>query len=558
MTLRFSSDVKLRNALTSPPPPGATFASFVLFSALAALLAMIYAGGEWWSLGGGFGFSSDAGWTRAVFARNVISGHGLSFNPGSPVAGAPAPVWVMLLALAGCAGGYLFAAKALGVACVILTSFLVWRITLDLVGDWRFAFLAGLLVVASPRLMAGALAGTEGALAALLLAAAVYWQGIGWEGIGRQRIAAGMAAGLAALSRPELILLPALMLVDRWLASVWHAPPAGPPRRVLGALARSLPEVLLAALVVAPYVLHNWQVGRLLWPQPEVALRAQGGWAWALTASRALWEGNPLALCAAVLGLPVAALMAGRTGARHPSFVLVMAPLLFIGAPGFIWRYSSPEPPVLAATYLVPVISVLAAAGLFLVHRALGQVVARSASKLARFGFGMGIALTLLGLAALSWFAHREAWLQHGALVKRIDHLTGYIGRWAADHTAPDASIASREIGAMGYFSRRRMVDLGGAIEREGLTYLRRPGAFDSNVLAYLEEVKPSYLAIRGVEIPDLSQRIDLLTPAVTSVEQDALTGGVITWVLYETVWPPPSVRTARGEAQAEERHRAR
>lgn len=134
------SNIRLRNALASPPPLGATPASFVLFGSLAALLAMVYAGWEWWDLGGGFGFSSDLGWTRAVFARNVASGHGLSFNPGAPVAGAAAPAWVGPLALADYLLGYVLGAKLLGVACVVLTAFLVWRITLDLLGDWRFAF----------------------------------------------------------------------------------------------------------------------------------------------------------------------------------------------------------------------------------------------------------------------------------------------------------------------------------------------------------------------------------------------------------------------------------
>jgi len=546
MALRFSSDVKSRNALASPPPPGATFASFVLFSSLAALLAMTYAGGEWWSLGGGFGFSSDAAWTRAVFARNLASGHQLSFTPGTPVPGVAAPAWVGLLAAGGSAAGFLLAAKVLGVLCLILTAFLVWRITLDLLGDWRFAFLAGMLVAASPRLMAGALAGTEGPLAGLAIAAVVYWQGIGWEGMRRQRVVAGVAAGVAALSRPELVLVLPLMVLDRWLVAIWHSQPG---RRLVHAFTRSLPEPIIGGLVLAPYLLYNWRAGGPLWQQPELPLRPEPGLEWVLAAVQALWASNPLVLAAAALGLPAAALAAARRGARHPSFLVLLTPLLFLSAPGFIWREGNPGNAGYAATYLAPLVIVLGAAGLFLLYRALGQGAARSRRPALRVGFGMGIALVVFGLAALAWFTHTAAWFEHGFLVKKVSELNGFIGRWAADHTAPDASIASREIGAIGFFSRRRMVDLGGTLDRKGLNYLRRPGAFDSKVLAFLQEEKPSYLAIRPLEVPDLSQRIDLLASAVTCVVQNPLTGGVITWTLYETAWPPPSVRVARDRA---------
>jgi len=133
--------------------------------------------------------------------------------------------------------------------------------------------------------------------------------------------------------------------------------------------------------------------------------------------------------------------------------------------------------------------------------------------------------------------------------VKKENDLQGYIGRWVAEHTAPDASIASREIGAIGFFSRRRVIDLGGDIDRQALQYLRTAGSPDSSLLAFIQKTQPSYLAIRPSDFPDLSQRVDLLTPTVTCTEKDPFSGGVTTWVLYETPWPAPSARAARGQA---------
>jgi hypothetical protein len=47
-----------------------------------------------------------------------------------------------------------------------------------------------------------------------------------------------------------------------------------------------------------------------------------------------------------------------------------------------------------------------------------------------------------------------------------------------------------------------------------------------------------------------LSRRADLLTETLTCGVEDPVTGGVTTMVLYETPWPPPSVRAARGQLE--------
>jgi len=552
------------------PPEGATLASFVFFASVATLAAIVYVGGEWWNLAGGLGFPSDAAWVRAAFARNVASGEGLCFNPGTPVAGAAAPAWIASLAAAGfVTGNFLVSAKLLGTACVVLTAFLAWLVILDLLGDWRFAFVGGLLVAASPRLAAAGLSGTEAPLAGLLALAAIHRQGRGWEATPERRALGAVAAGLAALCRPELLLLVPLLLVDRWLtAGADTRPRAGRPgRRLPGGLL----EFGAAALALAPYLLYNWRLGGPLWQQPERALQAQPAWLWAETALALLCRDSPLLLCAAAIGLPVAVLGAARPECQHRSFLVALAPMVMVVAPGLIWRQAGPENAAYTAAYLTPVIAILGACGLFAVHRAgrrwIGEKVAAASGgagasscrtggvatrmSLLRASSGVGIGLVC---AALAWFAlaaHREMWREHGFGVKKVSYVQGEIGRWAGDHSPVDASIASREVGAIGFFSRRRMVDLGGTISQEGLRYLSRPGAPDSNLLAYLEKARPSHLAIRPADFPDLAQRADLLRPAVTCAASDPTTGGLRTMTLYETPWPPPSVRAARSEAEA-------
>ncbi|HUU53814.1 MAG TPA: hypothetical protein VMY87_02750 [Armatimonadota bacterium] len=536
-----------RPPVAVPAPPGATLAGFTLFAALAALLAMLYAASEWWNLAGSFGFPTDAAWARAVFARNLAAGKGLCFNAGTPAAGAPGSSWIAALALVGFfTGKFLVTAKALGLLAVILTSYLVWHTTVNLLGDWRFAFLAGLLVAASPRLTAQGLSGTEAAWAALMVMAAIHWHAVGWNGTVAQRALGAVAIGLAALSRPELILLLPLLLIDRWFTSLAHD---NPGERLRGGVLRSIPEFAGAAAVVAPFLVYNLRSGGPLWQQPEFSLRLPALWAWAGTALDGLWADNPVLFLAALFGCPVVLASMVRLRSPHPSFLIALIPPVILFAPALIWRQASAENGLFTAAYLTPLVAILAAAGLFLAHRGARQLLSPEQAPARRRAFGAGIALTCALVFGLLAANHPRTWRDYGFQVKKVSDLQGFLGRWAADHLAADASIASREVGAIGFFSSRRMLDLGGTISQQGLEYLSRPGSPDSNLLAYLQKTRPSHLAIRPSDFPDLSQRPDLLTPAVTCVVTDPFTGGVTTMALYETPWPPLSVMEARAQA---------
>jgi len=532
-----------------PPPRGATLASFVFFASLAALLALLYAGSEWWNLAGGFGFTTDAAWVRAVIARNLASGEGLCFNPGTPAAGAAGSSWIAALALGGLvSGNYVAAAKIIGVICVVLAACFTWCVTLDLLGDWRFAFVAGLVVVASPMMISQGLGGTEAAWAALWLIAAIHWQAASWDGSNRLRALGAVAIGLAALSRPELILLLPLALLDRWIFTVKADAPG---KRLAGAM-RSLPELVAAAAVIAPFVVYNLRTRGPWWQQPALALRPPPLYAWALGAARSLWWENPVVALAALVGLPVALLFALRKRSGYPSLLTVLAPLTLLVAPALIWPQASADNATFTATYLLPVMAVLAAAGLFLVSRSLQQRASSRPDRAGRLALSASIAVACIAIFGFFLWQHSGGWQRHGFQVKKVTNLQGYLGRWAADHLAWDASIASRDVGAIGFFSRRRMVDLGGATSPDALAYLKKPGSPDTNLLEYLDKARPSHLAIRPSDFPDLAQRADLLSPAVTATVTDPISGGETTMALYETPWPPLSVMEARRQARRE------
>jgi hypothetical protein len=371
--------------------------------------------------------------------------------------------------------------------------------------------------------------------------AAVHWQAAGWEGTNKLRGLGALALGLAALSRPELIVLLPLALLDRWLLALRQ-----PRSKRAAGLARSLPEIALAAAIVLPFIIYNTKAGGPWWQQPELSLRQPPLFAWTLATLKSLWLESPVITTFALLGLPVAGLFALRPKANHPSLLLPLTVLTLLLAPSLLWRSASSENGPLTAAALTPLVAVLGTAGLFLLYRALRQRAAAPAPGPARLLLLGAIPLACLSVFGYFLWEHPTVWRQHGFQVKKVTDLQGYLGRWAAEHLPSDASIASREVGAIGFASRRRIVDLGGSVSREAQSYMGRGGSPDTNLLEYLEQAKPSHLAIRPSDFPDLAARPDILTPVVTCLVTDPKTGGTTTIALYETPWPPLSVQEAR------------
>jgi hypothetical protein len=64
--------------------------------------------------------------------------------------------------------------------------------------------------------------------------------------------------------------------------------------------------------------------------------------------------------------------------------------------------------------------------------------------------------------------------------------------KWTAANTPPDALIAAHDIGAMGYFGQRRLLDLAGLVSPEVIPFIR-----DENQIArWLDQQQVDYLVV--------------------------------------------------------------
>jgi hypothetical protein len=320
-------------------------------------------------------------------------------------------------------------------------------------------------------------------------------------------LTAGLAA-LAALARPEAFLLVPLLLVARpvtlarlaifaGLTGIILAPAIWFSYRTVGTFvpataAAKIEGGLLGALAGVREPLH-----RMLIERPWTFVREWIEWLWVVhwllpflllpMLILAWWRGGRAWIW------PAAALV------LHPLAMAVLAPYR---GPGFQeGRYS---------IHLIPLVLVLL----------WGLTSPRL--RLLRLAY---LAIALWLLVPGSW---RYAWG-----VQNINTMQVALGHWVSRHTPPSSVLAVNDIGAIGFFSRRRILDLMGLVTPDILPY-RRDG--DAGVTRFVEERCPEYLIIFPAWFPRLSTMPDRYREMHRVTLEHNLVSGGDTMVVYERV----------------------
>jgi hypothetical protein len=73
---------------------------------------------------------------------------------------------------------------------------------------------------------------------------------------------------------------------------------------------------------------------------------------------------------------------------------------------------------------------------------------------------------------------------------------------WVSENTEPDAIVAAHDIGALGYFGNRKLIDLAGLVSPEVIPFIRDEG----EIAAYLNEHEADYLVTFPGWYPKLVQ----------------------------------------------------
>jgi hypothetical protein len=515
----------------------------VVLLLLALLPALLLLAAEAYLFDGDWQFPLDDSWIHLVFARSLAHGQGLAFNPGELVAGTTAPLWTALVGLLSLLpGSPLLWAKLAGIGAHAGSVLLLYAVARRLDLSPARALVAAGLVAVSDWLVWSAISGMEVDLFVLLMLA-------GLARHLRERAEPELPPlsfllfGLAALTRPEGLLLPLLAAADRLLRPARLAPDGGrlrlapPPRAVwTGVLA----GLVLALLVLAPVGLVFQRIsggflpttfaakssgapllypdprvlsaiaGILLASQPWMTLLALGG---VVESIRRLGgakdRGVLLALWTLALPLASAMLSSGREVAV-----------------GNFGRYFFP---------LLPCVVLLGSLALAPLPFARLRSV-----QVARLTIPVG-ALLLLLLAAPALLSLTSGFKRYLVSCANVRDSNVALARWLGPRLPPDALLAVNDVGAFKYLLPNPILDLVGLMTPE-VTRRRDAAAaqglgFGDVLVGMLEERRPDFVIVFPGWFGYPARHPELFHPLRKIEIRDNITMGGEIMVLYDTPW---------------------
>jgi hypothetical protein len=461
--------------------------SFLGWIILAVGLGGFYLAVSAWGFGY-LGFPLDDAWIHQTYARNLAESGQLAFVPGQPSAGSTAPLWSALLSLA-----YLLHlpfrwwSYGLGLLLLALTGWSSQRLGRRLFPESRWVGpAAGLFCLAEWHHVWAALSGMETLLfvwlSLLLVERYLAWQG---GGVATARISfyLGLLGGLLTLTRPEGLGLVGLIglheAVTRWTR---RADQRGAWFRALTRHWAGLGLGLL--LLITPYVaFHLWATG-LPFPNTFYAKQAEYGIILqefslgqrlfgrlgpveesAQGVVRVIFIGPQLLL---LPGLLYGLWLTGRE--RR-----LAVGLLWVWGVSYLLLYALRLPVTYQhGRYQIPVLAWLILLGVWGMARLLTRSTTAAKPSPVRRVISrvtiLSLLLLLLGFNLLGAQAY-------GRDVRIIESEMVATAHWLAANTGPAGLIAAHDIGAIGYFTQRPLLDLAGLVSPEVIPIIRDEAA---------------------------------------------------------------------------------
>jgi hypothetical protein len=443
--------------------------------------------------------TADDAFISFRYARNLVAGQGLVFNPGERVEGYTNFLWVILSAGAIAAGvnPVLFARLASIAAGLVMVA-CVHRAALRLTRSRVLAVGGGLLLVLSPPVAVW----TTGGLETLLFACLVTWAT--WlvaEGAdeGRLPVASALLLGAATLTRPEGFLVAAS------LAGVTCLPALRPAyttrRRVVWA-------AVFLAVFVPFFVWRTMYYGDLL-PNTFHAKIGSGG----LQIVRGIRYLRDFVVdCGCWIPLALAGLCLGLR--RKPMAVLAGVALPYLAYIVYVGGDALPM-----YRFFVPILGILAVAAIAAAGAAAARLPARAARHAAPIAAAILAAAALIDMRA-AFTGRAFAFVEQD---RREVRLWQEIGLWFRRHAAPGESIALIPAGAIPYYSGLVTIDMLGLNDR---TIARAPApaigsgpaGHERHDAGYVLSRDPTYILLGVYEArptrPSADQTLTLYYPA--------------------------------------------
>lgn len=437
----------------------------VVLIVAAVLVALLYVGRA------GGDFPLDDSWIHQTYGRNLAQTGEWAFLPGTPSAASTSPLYTVVLS-AGYKLNIPFRlwTHGIGVLALILMAMLGARLAAQVAPERKYLpLITGLALVLAWHLIWAAVSGMETAIFCMwtLLLIWLAWRELGERSQTIPAVAIrgaifGVATGLATLTRPEGIMLAGLI----GLALVIVRPNMSWRNLIIwGGVA-----LICFGIVLTPYLIFNYRVTGGLLPNTAAAKRMES---LPLFYHSYLWRiGNvltPLAAGGQLLLIPgmiaFAVLLARKKESLLPALLLIWPVALIL-------LYAATLPlEIQHGRYVIPALPAATVAGLvgtgWLLRRTSGSLVGRVLVR----ALTMSAALLFLVLA---FGLGLRAYVQD---VSIIDQEMVTAAKWVKANLPPDQLLVVHDIGAVGYFASRPILDTAGLVSPEMVPLMWKPAA---------------------------------------------------------------------------------
>ena len=394
----------------------------------------------------------DDTYIHMQYARNLAEAGELSFNRGDPSYGATSPLWVGILALVHLAGGDLATwcrviSRAAGALSIVLIYFFVMRLD----GRRLVAGAAAAVLASEAWLLRWSATGMESSFA-LLTALACLFAGITASRSARSNALFGLLLFLAFMVRPE-----AGLMVPAAIVSFALVERSTPLRR------RFLWLLVFSVLMTGWLFLVHSHTGTFL-PLTAGAKQGRPALGMGMLVSALV----PLKIIGATLLLPAVAaavfitagivrdrkLFGGGNGLSRGGLLLLLLWVFLLPAVYVIFDFH------VLSRYLLPVIPAIVVVGIVGAARLLCNARRRTMRTVIVLIAGATMLQSLVFYLKVVVTPTRE-------FSRGLEEVIVPMGCWLAENSPPGSVVASPDIGAIGYYSEREVLDLGGLVTPE-------------------------------------------------------------------------------------------
>ncbi len=398
------------------------------------------------------GSITDDTYIHMQYARNLAEAGELSFNRGDPSYGATSPLWVGILALVHLSGGDLAAwARILSWSAGVLSIVMLYFFVMKLDGRRLVAGSAAAVLACEAWLLRWSATGMESSFAMLAVLVCLFAAVTATRSTLRSALF-GLLLFMACLARPE-----AGLMVPAAVISFSITERSTPLRR------RFMWIVVFSVLMAGWLLTIHAHTGTFL---PLTAGAKQGRPAFGMDMLVSALV--PLKIIGATLLLPAVAavaftvkgifrdrtLLEGKRGLSHGGLLLLLLWVFLLPVVYVIFDFH------VLSRYLLPAFPAIIAVGFAGTARLLRESAPKTMRRMIVIIAGAAMIQSLGFYFIVAVRPTRE-------FSKGLGEVLVPMGKWLALNSAPGSVVASPDIGVIGYFSRREVLDLGGLVTPE-------------------------------------------------------------------------------------------